>query len=84
MHEGKHGIIDPFDDSLELFSADGSATGSKKKGCIVLKKNNYLKVTYSHRNSEMSGIGARIVDWIRFRSAQTRMEEQIRAVIRLC
>lgn len=65
MHEGKHGIYDPFDDSLELFSADGSATGSKKKGCIAMKKNNYLKVTYSHRNSEMKLLGAAVADWIR-------------------
>lgn len=81
MHEGKHGIIDPFDDSLELFSEDGSATGSKKKGCIVLKKNNYLKVTYSHRNSEMSGIGARIVDWIRSAGAGAISEYFDRVIV---
>ncbi len=38
---------------------------SKKKGCIVLKKNNMLKVTYSHRNSEPEGIGKKIVKMIR-------------------
>ena len=65
MHEGKHGIYDPFDDSLELFSDDGSASGSKKKGCIAMKKDNYLKVTYSHRNSEMPLLGAKVVEWIR-------------------
>ena len=37
---------------------------SKKKGCIVLKKGNYLKVTYSHRNSEPEGIGTKLVKWI--------------------
>ncbi|MBO4360085.1 MAG: hypothetical protein J5822_04340 [Eubacteriaceae bacterium] len=65
MHEGKHGITDPFDDALELFSDDGEATGSKKKGCIVLKKNNYLKVTYSHRSSEMQYLGEKVADWVR-------------------
>ena len=38
---------------------------SKKKGVIVLKKNNKLKVTYSHRNSEMRLVGKRTVKWIR-------------------
>mgnify|MGYP004460091763 FL=1 len=38
---------------------------SKKKGVIVLKKNNTLKVTYSHRNSEMRLVGKRTVKWIR-------------------
>ena len=37
---------------------------SKKKGCIVLKKGNFLKVTYSHRNSEPEGIGTKLVKWI--------------------
>ena len=38
---------------------------SKKKGCIVIKKNNKLKVTYSHRNSEMRLVGKRVVKWIK-------------------
>ena len=38
---------------------------SKKKGCIVLKKNNQLKVTYSHRNSELPLLGQKIVKWVR-------------------
>lgn len=38
---------------------------SKKKGVIVLKKNNTLKVTYSHRNSEMRLVGKRVVKWIK-------------------
>lgn len=71
MHEGKHGIVDPFDDALELFSEDGESTGTKKKGCIVLKKNNYLKVSYSHRNSQMQGLGAKLVGWIRDAGAQS-------------
>ena len=60
MHEGKHGIIDEWDGRPELFAEgeDGAGATSLKKGCIVMKKNNYLKVTYSHRNSEMEGIGA--------------------------
>ena len=74
MHEGKHGIIDQWDDQLELFAdeADESRAGkgSKKKGCIVLKKNNFLKVTYSHRNSEPAGIGVKLADWIRSAGAQ--------------
>lgn len=37
---------------------------SKKKGVIVFKKNNQLKVTYSHRNSEPALIGKRLVKWI--------------------
>ena len=66
MHEGKHGIIDEMDDNFELFADDdGSVRRSKKKGSIVLKKGNFLKVTYSHRNSEMEGIGVKLVDWIR-------------------
>ena len=67
MHEGKHGIIDEWDSRPELFAEgeDGTGAASLKKGCIVMKKNNFLKVTYSHRNSEMEGIGAKLVDWIR-------------------
>jgi len=66
MHEGKHGIIDEWDSRPELFAEgeDGIGT-SMKKGCIALKKNNTLKVTYSHRNSGMEGVGAKLVDWIR-------------------
>ena len=44
MHEGKHGIINELDDDLELFADDDenkSVKLTKKKGCIVLKKNNY-------------------------------------------
>ena len=74
MHEGKHGIIDEWDDMLELFADDEDEDGrgklSKKKGCIVLKKNNFLKVTYSHRNSEMEGIGIKVVSWIRSAGAE--------------
>ena len=67
MHEGKHGIIDQWDDQLELFAEadDRAGKASKKKGCIALKKNNILKVTYSHRNSEMEGLGEKLVRWIR-------------------
>ena len=67
MHEGKHGIIDEWDFRPELFAEedDGAGATSLKKGCIVMKKNNFLKVTYSHRNSEMEGVGAKVVDWIR-------------------
>ena len=68
MHEGKHGIINDFDDDLELFADEEENKGcklTKKKGCIVLKKNNFLKVTYVHRNSQMEGTGARLADWIR-------------------
>ena len=67
MHEGKHGIIDQWDDQLELFAEadDRAGKASKKKGCIALKKDNILKVTYSHRNSEMEGLGEKLVRWIR-------------------
>lgn len=65
MHEGKHGIVDQWDDKPELFADAEVGKASKKKGSIILKKNNYLKVTYSHRNSEPEGIGVRLVDWIR-------------------
>ncbi|MBR6114046.1 MAG: hypothetical protein IKQ10_02580 [Oscillospiraceae bacterium] len=69
MHEGKHGIIDRWDDDIDLFAEDDGAgrdgRASKKKGSIVLKKNGFLKVTYSHRNSEPEGIGAGLVQWIR-------------------
>ena len=43
MHEGKHGIINELDDDLALFAdeeADKGVKLTKKKGCIVLKKNN--------------------------------------------
>jgi|GEM_PF-1668092 len=69
MHEGKHGIIDEWDDRPELFTdeeaGDRNGTASRKKGSIVLKKNNFLKVAYSHRNSEMEGLGVKLVEWIR-------------------
>ena len=65
MHEGKHGIINELDDDLELFAEEGTVKQTKKKGSIVLKKNNCLKVTYSHRNSQMEGVGASLVGWIR-------------------
>ena len=65
MHEGKHGIINELDDDLELFAEEGTVKQTKKKGSIVLKKNNRLKVTYSHRNSQMEGVGASLVSWIR-------------------
>jgi hypothetical protein len=51
-------IINPFAAKGEEIMA------SKKKGCIVLKKGNLLKVTYSHRNSEPEGIGTKLVKWI--------------------
>ena len=68
MHEGKHGIIDEWDDMPELFADEDVGRNGKvsmKKGSIALKKNNFLKVTYSHRNSEPEGIGVKLVDWIR-------------------
>ena len=65
MHEGKHGIIDQWDDQTALFADGEGGSTSKKKGCIVLKKNNYLKVTYSHRNSELEGLGEKLVEWLR-------------------
>lgn len=34
---------------------------TKKKGVLVLKKDNYLKVSYSHRNSQLDGLGKKIV-----------------------
>lgn len=34
---------------------------TKKKGVIALKKNNQLKVAYSHRNSQLKGLGKRVV-----------------------
>ena len=73
MHEGKHGIIDQWDDTLELFAEEEGSDGaqSRKKGCIVLKKNNLLKVTYSHRNSEPKGIGVKLVEWIRSAGAES-------------
>ena len=75
MHEGKHGIIDEWDDNLELFADDGSdRKPSKKKGSIILKKNNFLKVTYSHRNSEMEGLGEKVVQWIRSAGAEAISE----------
>ena len=57
MHGGKHGVVDEFDEMLELFVDDEIGKQSWKKGCIALKKNNFLKVTYAHRNAEMEGIG---------------------------
>ena len=74
MHEGKHGLVDQWDDALELFAEDGDKKPSKKKGCIALKKNNYLKVTYSHRNSEPEGLGVKLVDWIRTAGASSISE----------
>ena len=67
MHEGKHGIVDEWDGSMELFAGESAENRkqSRKKGSIVLKKNNFLKVTYSHRNSEPEGIGTDLVEWIR-------------------
>ena len=74
MHEGKHGIIDQWDEKTELFADAEIGKASRKKGSIILKKNNYLKVTYSHRNSEPEGIGIRIVDWIRSAGAEAISE----------
>ena len=74
MHEGKHGIIDQWDDRPELFADAEVKKASWKKGSIILKKNNYLKVTYAHRNSEPEGIGAGIVDWIRSAGAEANSE----------
>ena len=74
MHEGKHGIIDEWDDRTELFADGKGGKQSKKKGCIVLKKGNLLKVAYSHRNSEMEGIGVKLAEWIRSAGVQSISE----------
>ena len=74
MHEGKHGIINELDDDLELFAEDETVKLTKKKGSIVLKKNGRLKVTYSHRNSQMEGVGASLVSWIRSAGAEAISE----------
>ena len=76
MHEGKHGIINEMDDDLELFADEGMKLGrqTKKKGSIVLKKNGRLKVTYSHRNSQMEGVGESLVEWIRSAGAEAIRE----------
>jgi len=34
---------------------------TKKKGVLVLKKNNSLKVSYAHRDAQLDGLGKRIV-----------------------
>ena len=43
---------------------------TKKKGVVVLKKDNYLKVAYAHRDAQLDGLGKKVVKMCRLLGTQ--------------